>query len=243
MFAYYAARVFRRLDAFGDLPTDELVSLEWTYFEALEHSERPARNLDEALATDPKFFMMLMKAMYLPSDGVSDSVDGLTEEQAESIASHAFSVLSHWRRVPGSDASGAIDGAKLQAWVLDVRRLASEARRSDIVDVKIGEILSAARRVDGQAWPPEPVRDVIDNLRSRPLESGFVTGLYNRRGVTMRMPTDGGEQERDLAAKYRLDAKAVALSWPRTSAVLDRIAASYDQDAAREDLSAEVNDW
>jgi hypothetical protein len=187
--------------------------------------------------------MMLMKAMYLPSDGVSDSVDGLTEEQAESIASHAFSVLSHWRRVPGSDASGAIDGAKLQAWVLDVRRLASEARRSDIVDVKIGEILSAARRVDGQAWPPEPVRDVIDNLRSRPLESGFVTGLYNRRGVTMRMPTDGGEQERDLAAKYRLDAKAVALSWPRTSAVLDRIAASYDQDAAREDLSAEVNDW
>jgi len=38
-------------------------------------------------------------------------------------------------------------------------------------------------------------------------------------GVTTRMPTDGGGQERDEAAKYRRDAKASALLWPRTTTV------------------------
>jgi hypothetical protein len=55
--------------------------------------------------------------------------------------------------------------------------------------------------------------------------SGFAIGLFNRRGVTARMPTDGGGQERDEAAKYRSDAKPSALSWPRTRTVLERIAA------------------
>jgi hypothetical protein len=41
--------------------------------------------------------------------------------------------------------------------------------------------------------------------------SGFAIGLFNRRGVTARMPTDGGGQERDEAAKYRSDAKPSAL--------------------------------
>jgi hypothetical protein len=50
-------------------------------------------------------------------------------------------------------------------------------------------------------------------------------GLFNRRGVTTRMPTDGGGQERDEAAKYRSDAKASALLWLRTPTVLERIAA------------------
>jgi hypothetical protein len=36
-------------------------------------------------------------------------------------------------------------------------------------------------------------------------------GVFNRRGVTTRMPTYCGGHERDEAAKYRSDAKASAL--------------------------------
>jgi hypothetical protein len=73
--------------------------------------------------------------------------------------------------------------------------------------------------------------------------SGFAIGLFNRRGVRARMPTDGGGQERDEAAKYRSDAKPSALLWPRTRRVLERIAAGYEVDAEREDQSAEQRDW
>jgi hypothetical protein len=66
---------------------------------------------------------------------------------------------------------------------------------------------------------------------------------FNRRGITTQMPTDGGGQERDEAAKYRSDAKASALLWPRTLTVLERTAAGYEADPEREDQSAEQKDW
>jgi hypothetical protein len=87
------------------------------------------------------------------------------------------------------------------------------------------------------------VRDVIELCRSRDLEQGFKIGLYNRRGVTVRLPTDGGEQERALAAQYHADALACALTWPRTQAVLERIAEGYEHDATHEDQGAEQRDW
>ncbi len=146
-------------------------------------------------------------------------------------------------RVPGSDESGAIDSAMLESWVNEARRLCAEAGQLEIGDHRIGQILSAARRFPGEAWPPEAVRDVIERCRSRELERGFEIGLYNRRGVTVRLPTDGGEQERALTAQYRADALACAFTWERTKAVLERIAGSYERDAAREDEGAEQRDW
>lgn len=87
------------------------------------------------------------------------------------------------------------------------------------------------------------MREIIELCRSRDLEEGFQIGLYNRRGVTVRLPTDGGQQERDLATLYRADALACAFAWQRTQAVLERIAEGYERDAAREDQGAEQRDW
>ena len=64
---------------------------------------------------------------------------------------------------------------------------------------------------DDRVWPATPVRDVIEETKSNELETGILIGLANRRGVTVRMPDDGGGQEWALAARYRKDAKATAL--------------------------------
>jgi hypothetical protein len=127
--------------------------------------------------------------------------------------------------------------------VRGARARGSMTDRADIGDYRIGVILSAARRQPGEAWPPEPVRDVIEEIANEEIEQGVSTGLYNRRGVTTRMPTDGGNLERREAARYRDDAKAVALLWPRTAALLGRIADQYDASAVREDQRAEQQDW
>jgi hypothetical protein len=79
--------------------------------------------------------------------------------------------------------------------------------------------------------------------RSRALEQGLETGVYNRRGVTVRSPFDGGEQERGLTERYRRDAEALRFDWTRTAACLDRIAETYEHDARREDQGAEQRDW
>src|SRR5258705_7155071 len=48
-----------------------------------------------------------------------------------------------------------------------------------------------------------------------------------------------GTKPRSIGA----DAKPSALVWPRTRTVLERIAAGYEVDAAREGQSAEQRDW
>ena len=218
--------------------------LEWMYFQALRHSPRPARTLHRALARDPEFFVYLLKLIFLPAE---DS--GIVEPEAENpesarlLASQAYDVLHDWAHVPGADDQGVIDAVALESWVKRARKLLVEAGRGEIGDSKIGEILSAAQRMPDEPWPPVPVREIIEVTRSRTLEQGFEVGLYNRRGVTVRMPHDGGGQERALAERYRRDAVALRFDWPRTAACLDRIAATYTVDAGRQDLSAEQRDW
>ncbi|MEW6018783.1 MAG: helix-turn-helix transcriptional regulator [Pseudomonadota bacterium] len=244
MFSYYVGLILKRLDDDPAISEPELVQLEWMYFQALRHSERPPRTLHRALAREPEFFVQLLKLIYLP-----DKDSGVVEpenhdrETVENLASQAYEVLHEWSDVPGADDAGMINGEALEAWVKQARKLLKEAGRGEIGDSKIGEILSASQREPDQPWPPVAVREIIEVVRSRTLESGFEVGVYNRRGVTVRMPRDGGEQERSLAARYRRDAEALRFDWPRTAACLDRIAATYEYDATREDLSAEQRDW
>jgi hypothetical protein len=136
-----------------------------------------------------------------------------------------------------------IDGVALEAWVKVARKLCAEAGRGEVGDLHIGQILSAAMRQPGEPWPPEPVCVVIEMVRSKALEQGFETGTYNRRGVTVRSPFDGGDQERVLAASYRRDAESLKFDWMRTAACLQRLSESYERDARRHDQDAEQKDW
>ena len=244
MLQHWVSILLNYLETDSEVTEQDVVGLEWIYFQVLRYSQRPPRTLHRALARDPEFFAYLLKLIYLPavdSGVVEPKVED--EANAQNLASQAFQVLRDWAYVPGSDDQGVIDPLALEDWMKRARKLLAEAGRGEIGDSKIGEILSAAIREPDQPWPPKPVRELIELARSRPLEQGFEVGVYNRRGVTVRMPQDGGGQERALAERYRHDAKALRFDWPRTAACLDRIATTYEVDASRQDLSAEQRDW
>ena len=243
MVGYWVGIILNYLETVSGVTEQEISRLEWAYFQVLRYSQRPARTLHRALARDPDLFVHLIKLIFLPAEdsGVKerepDDVDG-----ARKLAEQAYSVLHDWAVVPGADDQGVIDSVALEDWVKRARKLLAEAGRGEIGDSKIGEILSAAKPEPGRPWPPEPVREIIEMVRSRALEQGFETGVYNRRRVTVRMPQDGGKLERDLAVRYRTDAEALRFDWLRTSACLARIAEFYDRDADRQDLMAKQND-
>jgi transcriptional regulator with XRE-family HTH domain len=244
MFSYYVGVLFQRLDQDPHVDPSVLASLEWSFFNNLQHSERSPRTLAKALATDAGFFVQLLSLVSLPAkDSGVEEPEPTDRDLARRIATQAYEVLEDWSRVPGSDDAGTIDGAALDAWVKEARKLCAQAGRRVIGDEQIGQILSAARRREGEVWPPEPVREIIEICRSRDIEHGFEIGVYNRRGVTTRAPLDGGAQERELAARFRQDSRSLAFDRPRTAAVLDRIAESYEHDARREDERAEQGEW
>ena len=116
------------------------------------------------------------------------------------------------------------------------RRLCVEFDRAEIGDQYIGQLLSKAPAEEDGSWPCLAICEAMEKIASPEIGQGFCIGKRNSRGATRR---EGGAQERELADKYRNWAKR-RFDYPFVSSVLEGIAASYDQDAVREDDRAKV---
>lgn len=242
MFQHHVIEILNWLEA--EVPTETLARLEWAYLPLLKHSRRQPKALLAALSEQPSLFIEMLRAVFRPSE---DS--GLVEPEqtdpgrAQAVATQAFRLLELWNRLPGTRDNGTIDSGALKAWIKEARSLAKAAGRGDIADSRIGTMLSASPTgIDG-IWPAEAVREVIDEFDSKPMVDGFWIGRRNRRGITSRMPRDGGKLERDEAANYRKFAAALAYEYPRTAKALDGLAESYEEEARHHDDDAERLDW
>ena len=243
MFQYYVVEIFKSLDK-REVSDEQLAALEWAYLPVFEYSDRPPRALQKALATNPGFFVEVLSKVYRPS-----KESGLEEpppndlEREQAIARQAYNLLRTWRRVPGTMNDGILEPAALESWVREARILAAQVGREAIADHQIGQVLAHAPRDPDGIWPAIPVRDLMEITRSQELERGVFIGIHNSRGVTSRAMNDGGAQERDLARYYRQSSEATALEWPRTSALLEQIAESYEHEGTRHDEDMERRDW
>ena len=156
-------------------------------------------SLHEALAQDPSFFVDVVSAICRRH---SDPPGEATPEQ-QRVASNAWHLLSSWKRVPGTDHTGAIDGAALKAWSHAVMPLLAEADRRAVGEIQFGKVLAFSPAAADGSWPCVEVRDLLESLQSEKVEEGLRVQIFNNRGVTSRNPEDGGDQERALAKKYR----------------------------------------
>lgn len=94
-------------------------------------------------------------------------------------------------------------------------------------------MLSHCKADSDGVWPCEPVRQVLEELASKEIGIGMLVGVHNSRGAMWRGA--GGQQERDLAAKYREWSKDTAFDSPVVSQMLEQIAQSFEQDASWHD--------
>ncbi|MGB4571317.1 MAG: hypothetical protein WBH97_00690, partial [Rectinemataceae bacterium] len=77
------------------------------------------------------------------------------------------------------------------------------------------------------------------DIQSELIVQGMHTGVYNSRGVVAR--GEGGDQERELALKYRKWGEVLQISHPLVaSKLLLGLAKDYEHEATREDLEAEI---
>jgi hypothetical protein len=242
MFLFSVEELLQRLDKADDVSEDRVASLEWTYLAMLEHSRRPPVVLHKTLSTNPEFFVKVLRSVYRPApdSGVEEAVED--NKRASALAGHAYGLLRSWHKVPG-ETDGTIDQVVLQEWVDRVRALCLEAGRTDIGDQHIGNVLASSPADADGVWPAKAVRELIEKTPSRHIETGVMLGIHNNRGGTWRGLTDGGAQERAIASRYREYAKATELEWPRTSALLEQIARSYEEEGHQHDQRAERTDW
>lgn len=210
--------------------------LEWRYLPLLQHdAEMPA--LQRLLANDPRTFVQMIELVFKPASARNEErVERSSSDSA--LASNAFRLLREWKVVPGTNEDGVVEAEGLRTWLDTARQLLEEADRSEIGELQIGEVFAHSPEDSDGTFPSLPVRDVLEEAPDERLARGFSIGVYNKRGVTSRGMTEGGQQEYDLADKYAAWAEAVQASHPRTAATLRDLAESYREEGRRNDEEA-----
>ncbi|MCC6244592.1 MAG: hypothetical protein IT353_17240, partial [Gemmatimonadaceae bacterium] len=243
---YDLARLLATLRAAGasEVSRERVVRIEWLWLPSMDYGSEPAA-LNQYLSRHPAFFAQLVASVY-QSDAVSGGA-AADEDTAHAVArfgaapfpidgGRAYRLLERARFRPSAD-NAANDG--LLAWATEARRMLTEQGYARAGELALGRLLARGTSGTDAAWPAEPVRDLVEQFASKDFEVGIEIGRLNGRGVVTKHPLDGGEQERGLGAFYRAAAERVAARWPRTAAMLCRLAETYARDANREDSDAE----
>ena len=234
---------FEELEKRSDILSSQRAQLEFLYVEALNHTEYRLPNLAREIAKSPQMFVEALIYTYKRSDNNDDPEryrikDG---EAIQNIARAARTVLRQLRDIPGlelGDNDKRIEA--LLGWVEEVRRRAADVARAGRCDYQLGELFSRSPNGEDGLWPCEAVREAIEEIGNEPVGEGMYIGIRNSRGIHSRMPNEGGDQERQLAEKYRAWAEALADLWPSTARILFDVAESYEHDAVGVDQRAEA---
>jgi hypothetical protein len=226
------------LDLLGgssEVNEERLLALELAWLPLFEATGRPPKILHRELARNPESFAEVVAWVYR-QDGKDASE---VSEDAAAQAQRGLYLLESGLTVPGTTESGTIDAGLLNDWVRQAREATAAKARRKGGDRAIGYLLSGSSVGTDGIWPHEAVRQVIEETASEDLEYGFERGVYGSRGVTAKTFGEGGEQERELAARYAAWAGQLRDRWHRTAEVLRRVEDWYLAYARHEDRTAE----
>lgn len=237
---HYISEVFEALDGRAGITRGEMAELEFLYIDALDYSKHGIPNLERMIAQSPTSFVQAIAFTYERSDGLEDPPDWLVEdpEKRASLARAAYRLLDRLEVIPGKDETGRIDAVALSKWLDEVRRLCREYGRVEAGDLWLGQLLAKAPKDEDGLWPCKAVCEAMEEIASPEIGRGFLIGACNSRGVHWR--GEGGQQERDLAAKYRAWAEQLHFDYPYVGGILEDIAVSYDRDASWQDSRATI---
>lgn len=230
--------VISALQSHNDVAPARLIQIEWLFMPILDrHSGRPPKALHRLLCESPKFFIELLQLHFRPKgepDTQQPPVEEKTSQWRASQCRNAYSLLHDWDLIPGTATEGCeIDEGALRSWCDEARQLARECGQLGICDDYIGQLFATTPIGADFARPCQPVRHVIEAIATEALSDGLICGIRNSRGTAFR--GSGGEQERVLAEKYRLQAEAIMIDAPFTAGVLTQVAQSYEYEARRWD--------
>lgn len=242
---YHVEEAFKHLGSSSALTLDQKAGLEFAYIEALAQpwSHRGGYgipNLERYVEAHPELFVQAIAWMYKRKDHAADPAEfKVPPEQIKTMAERSYKLLEAIEWIPGHNELGELKADHLAKWITSVRKSCADLSRTEIADVCIGKVLSHAPVGQDGVWPCEAVRDVMEEIQSEDLMSGAHTGVYNSRGVHLR--AKGGNQERELAEKYRKWGQALQVSHPFVaSELLMDLARTYDHEASREDTEADI---
>lgn len=239
---YEIERVFEELDKRTDIEKSTLIHLEWLYLPILDSygTRRNPKTLEEELANNPEFFIEVLKWIYIPKDKtlLEKEREGISDEAIQNRAKQAYHLLHSWKKIPGMKEDNSIDEEVLKDWIIKARTLAESVSRLNVADSEIGKVL-AEYPENIQEWPQEKIFQIIDEINTDSLKSGYSSAMFNKRGSSTRGAFDGGDIEREKATYFEKLENAYKIKFPNVSEIFKNLKQGYLFDALRMDESAE----
>lgn len=229
---YETVQLIGRLQSSGDADENALFQIEWNLLPWLDQfSEGSPVTLERKLATDPAFFADLIALVYRSRHEDSDDQEE-PDERKRNLANTAYSLLSEWKRCPGTHEGDEFDAAEFQRWVTDARKITENTGHTEVAQIHIGHVLVNAPEDPEGLWIHASVSDALNGRDAEKMRTGFTTQLFNDRGVH---GYTHGDAERALAKANR--EKALALEergFTRFAAAMRDFAERYERQAVRE---------
>ena len=237
--APWISAIFEKLSKMK-VDIQRLARLEYQYLPLLHRYRSIGKNqltLHKLLSEDAEFFIKIMSQLYKPAS--SEAQEEATEE-SKNKAQLALELLYSWKTPPGLSDDGSVNINNFNTWILTARRLAEDVDRLDICDQKIGEVLYYLPIDDEDGhWPHRCLRQLLEDIDSKEIETGLGISQFNSRGVTHKKMFEGGKKERELASMWAARSDELSTTWPKASAFCSRIAESWEREAKAEDERAE----
>ncbi len=244
--SYNLLEAFKYLNKSLALTIEQKAGLEFAFIDILSQPRTIGSNvygipnLERYIEAHPEFFVQILTWVFNRKDDSPDPEEfQIPSDRRKDYAERGYKLLGAFSHIPGHDDLGELKADLLSKWITVVRRSSAELNRLDIADDYIGKLLAHAPVGNDGNWPCEPVRQVMEDIQSETMMRGACIGVYNLRGVHFR--GEGGDQERELAEKYRNWGKALQFSYPYVSSkLLMEIVKTYEREVDREDTEAAI---
>ncbi len=207
----------------------KLASLEFIFYKLINRHHKPV-SLMRLVAQEPTVYCDLLKLVYRADNPSEDSIAD------EPWARTAHELIGSW----GFEEWSLIDAVsveELSTWIEAVVSWGKANGFTKATGLGIGTILARTSQGSDGVWPAAPVSALIERYTELyGLQETIRVTRSNLRGVTTRMPGEGGALERTEAEQYRTWA-AARTSYPTVREILLSLASDLERQARREDES------
>jgi hypothetical protein len=234
---YAIVELIKALQNDAKMDPDDLYMIEGAYLPLLDFVGQGTspRFLEQRLADDPTFFCEVIRLVFR-SKKEDRPVEKLTEQQ-KNIARNAYRLLHNWRIPPGTLKDGTFNSDTWIAWFDAVKKECTETGRLEVAMTNVGQVLIHTPHDPDGFWINHAVAESLDAKNANDMREGFTIALFNSRGAHF---VSKGEEEKDLAAKYRKIAEELeSHHYHRLAYSLRNLAVTYERDAeqlAKENL-------
>ena len=233
----FVEEALKHLDERADIPSAQILNLEFEFVNFLERSERGMCVLEKKINDHPELFAEMVVLAYKRDDGQEDKdSSSVPENVVKNRAWKMYRSIKAIRQLPGRDEFGNLKTERLIRWIFDVRGRCEQRGRLVMGDICIGSLLSNSPKGNDGIWPFEPVRDALEKVYNEQVGKGFRTGRHDSFRTHIG---HGGDPEREIENRHKEWAQRIQYSHPKTSKILREIAEYYSHLGKHYDIEAE----